>query len=244
MITIKYHLAFVWTLFAALSINAFTIDTTTGRKSNNFNRRHDRRPPLSLSSLAQLVDEPVAWNAVIGEADRAFRRGTQLEKSGQPRLASGAFHEAATLFQCFLELPENFEHVTDLSKKDCQAVISYTLVRLGFLNSDSLSDANAAVRLYTMAVEIDPFPSPESFKGIGTSLEATGGNGKNLDHLEQAVEAYRAALRKSNKTLVLFYMGVALERLGKTEEAAQILESIQRSEAVTSCMSDSWGYVR
>jgi len=95
-----------------------------------------------------------------------------------------------------------------------------------------------------MAVEIDPFPSPESFKGIGTSLEATGGNGKNLDHLEQAVEAYRAALRRSNKTLVLFYMGVALERLGKTEEAEQILESIQRSEAVTSCMSDSWGYVR
>ncbi len=102
-----------------------------------------------LSSLAQLVDEPLAWNAVIGEADRAFRRGNQLDKSGQPRLASDAFHEAATLFQCFLELPENFGHVTNLNKEDCQAVLAYTLVRLGFISAEALSDANAAVRLYT-----------------------------------------------------------------------------------------------
>ena len=30
------------------------------------------------SSLAQLMDEPIAWNAVVGEADRAFRRGMQV----------------------------------------------------------------------------------------------------------------------------------------------------------------------
>jgi hypothetical protein len=34
-------------------------------------------PPLR-SSLAQLIDEPIAWNAVVGEADRAFRRGMQV----------------------------------------------------------------------------------------------------------------------------------------------------------------------
>lgn len=95
-----------------------------------------------------------------------------------------------------------------------------------------------------MATEIDPFPSAESFKGIGTSLEAAGGNGKNLDHLRQAVEAYRKAWDLKRKSVVRFYMGVALERLGETEEAEHILESIQRSEADTSCMSDSWGYVR
>mmetsp|Transcript_7076 Transcript_7076/g.16003 ORF Transcript_7076/g.16003 Transcript_7076/m.16003 type:complete len:453 (-) Transcript_7076:219-1577(-) len=244
---LEYRLAFAWMLLVALSTNSFMANKASYRKNIDRSHRVDRRPPssLSLSSLAQLIDEPVAWNAVIGEADRAFRRGTQLDKTGQPRLASGAFHEAATLFQCFLELPENFEHVTNLSEEDCQAVLAYTLVRLGFLNADALSDASAAVRLYTMAAENDPFPSPESFKGIGTSLEATGGNGENLDHLRQAVEAYRNALDKTRrKASILFYMGVALERLGETEEAEQILELIQRSEAHTSCMNDSWGYVR
>ena len=72
----------------------------------------------------------------------------QLDKSGQSRLASGAFHEAATLFQCFLDLPESFRHVTNLEEDDCQAVLAYALVRLGFLNCEALSDANAAIRLY------------------------------------------------------------------------------------------------
>lgn len=245
-------MAFACILIGSSLIDAFTIETTThksntyyrcmngeGKKTRNLNFR-----PSSLSSLAQSVDQPVAWNAVIGEADRAFRMGTQLDKSGQPRLASGAFHEAATLFQCFLELPENFGHVTNLSKDDCEAVLAYTLVRLGFISAEALSDANAAVRLYTMAAEIDPYPSSESFKGIGTSLEATGGNGKDLDHLTQAVEAYQKAVAKTRKSTILFYMGVALERLGRVEEAEPLLESIQRSEAPTSCLSDSWGYVR
>ena len=148
---LEYRLTFAWVLLVALSTNAFMVDTRSYRNNIDPSHRVDQRLPssLSLSSLAQLIDEPVAWNAVIGEADRAFRRGTQLDKTGQPRLASGAFHEAATLFQCFLELPENFEHVTNLSEEDCQAVLAYTLVRLGFLNADALSDASAAVRLYT-----------------------------------------------------------------------------------------------
>ncbi len=112
------------------------------------NCRSLSRPDQRLFSLAQLIDEPLAWNAVIGEADRAFRRGNQLDKSGQPRLASDAFHEAATLFQCYLELPENFGHVTNLNKDDCHAVLAYTLVRLGFISAEALSDASAAVRLY------------------------------------------------------------------------------------------------
>ena len=147
-------LAFAWILVALSSIDAFT-PTRIANHNNNYYYRYaseskqTKRSPSALPSLAQLVDEPVAWNAVIGEADRAFRRGTQLDKSGQPRLASDAFHEAATLFQCFLELPENFGHVTNLSKEDCEAVLAYTLVRLGFISVEALSDANAGVRLYT-----------------------------------------------------------------------------------------------
>ena len=98
--------------------------------------------------------------------------------------------------------------------------------------------------LCSMAAEIDPFPSPESFKGIGTSLEAAGGNGHDLEHLRLAVENYRKALAKANKASIMFYMGVALERLGEAEEAEQLLEIIQRSEAPISCLNDSWGYVR
>ncbi len=95
-----------------------------------------------------------------------------------------------------------------------------------------------------MAAEIDPLPSPESFKGIGTSLEATGGNGKDLEHLKQAVKNYRKALARANKASIMFCMGVALERLGETQEAEELLETIQRSEAPVSCLNDSWSYVR
>lgn len=51
----------------------------------------------SSSSLEGLMNGPTTWNSVVGEADRAFRRGTEMEKSGQYRAANGAFHEAATL---------------------------------------------------------------------------------------------------------------------------------------------------
>lgn len=200
---------------------------------------------LSSSSVAQIIDSPITWNTVVGEADRAFRRGMQLDKSGQPRLANSAFHEAATLYQCFLDLPESFGHVTSLTNaEDCYAVLAYTLVRLGFLNVDALGDGKAAVRMYTMATTIDPIPSAVSFKGIGTALEASGGNGSDLQHLEQAVLAYKQSSNRSKKASTAFYMAVALERLGRTDESDPIFESMQRSESHVSCLVDSWGYVR
>lgn len=133
---------------ALVLIGAASIDAFAGSRATHTECRSPSRQDPRLFSLAQLIDEPLAWNAVIGEADRAFRRGNQLDKSGQPRLASDAFHEAATLFQCFLELPENFGHVTNLNRDDCQAVLAYTLLRLGFISAEALSDASAAVRLY------------------------------------------------------------------------------------------------
>ena len=42
-------------------------------------------------------------SAATGEADRAFRLGMQLEKAGLARASSAAFHEAVTLYQCFLD---------------------------------------------------------------------------------------------------------------------------------------------
>ena len=199
-------------------------------------------PPSS--PLNDLVNGQIGWNTVVGEADRAFRLGLQLEKSGQPRPASSAFSEAATLYQCFLELPKNFEHVTNLSQEDCPPLLSYSLVRLGHLNMNALGDPRAAVRLYTMAAEIDPQPSSVAFRGIATSLEASGGNGDDMTHLQDAVVAYRKALELANTPSVAFDMAVALERLGEIEEADKILEQLNRCEAPISCLVDSWGYVR
>jgi hypothetical protein len=195
--------------------------------------------------MSELINGPMTWNTNVGEADRAFRQGLQFEKSGQPRAANSAFHEAATLYQCFLDLDSCFGHVTSLSKEDCPALLSFTLVRLGFLNMDGLSDPKAAIRLYTMATVIDPMPSSVSFRGIGTALEAAGGNGQDLEHLEGAVTAYRQALdRGVSKPSTTFFMAVALERLGKTEAAESIMKNLRRSEAPISCLVDSWGYVR
>jgi hypothetical protein len=195
--------------------------------------------------MSELISGPMTWNTVVGEADRAFRQGLQFEKSGQPRAANSAFHEAATLYQCFLDLDSCFGHVTSLSKEDCAAVLSFTLVRLGFLSMDGLSDPKAAIRLYTMATLIDPMPSSVSFRGIGTALEAAGGNGQDLEHLEGAVKAYRQALdRGVSKPSTVFFMAVALERLGKTEAAETIMKNLRRSEAPISCLVDSFGYVR
>jgi tetratricopeptide (TPR) repeat protein len=223
--------------------NAFFVPSTQS-KYEYVQVHSDSTARYSSPQMADLINGPMTWNTVVGEADRAFRRGIQLDKSGQPRSANGAFHEAATLFQCFLDLESCFGHVTSLSKEDCPAVLSYTLVRLGFLNADALSDPKAAIRLYTMATMIDPIPSAVSFKGIGTALEAAGGSGKDLEHLKEAIVAYRQSLDRGSKPSTAFAMAVALERLGKTEEADSILESLQRQEAPISCLVDSWGYVR
>ena len=202
----------------------------------------------STTTLQQLVSGgPLPADATVaGEADRAFRQGIQLEKSGQSRAANSAFHEAATLYQCFLEEEGAFGHVTTLpSGDDVKILLSYNLDRLGFLNLDALSDPRAAIRLYQLAISMDPFPSAVSYKGLGTALEATGGNGKDMKHLEEAANAYQEALNTNQaSSSTKFAMGVVLERLGSNEQADEIMTSLQRQEAPISCLVDSWGYVR
>jgi tetratricopeptide (TPR) repeat protein len=181
------------------------------------------------STLAfELMCGDVAWNTLIGEADRSLRLGIELERSGQARAASAALHEAATLYSCFLESEKDFAHVTALLKEDCSAVLAYLCIRLAFLNVDALGDANAAIRLYKEAKEIDPVPSPFSLEGLAIALEASGG-GKNL---EAALEAIEEANRL-DPTLkkIQFHQAVILDRLGRSEEAEPIFEKIRRSEA-------------
>eukprot|EP00584_Thalassiosira_punctigera_P011973 CAMPEP_0172554490 /NCGR_PEP_ID=MMETSP1067-20121228/54831_1 /TAXON_ID=265564 ORGANISM="Thalassiosira punctigera, Strain Tpunct2005C2" /NCGR_SAMPLE_ID=MMETSP1067 /ASSEMBLY_ACC=CAM_ASM_000444 /LENGTH=237 /DNA_ID=CAMNT_0013342869 /DNA_START=50 /DNA_END=759 /DNA_ORIENTATION=+ len=59
-------------------------------------RSRRRRSKTSLHVSSSIA-------SATGEADRAFRLGIQLEKAGLARAASAAFHEAATLYQCFLD---------------------------------------------------------------------------------------------------------------------------------------------
>jgi len=141
-----------------------------------------------MAFARELISGNIVWNSLVGEADRALRLGIQLEKNGQSRKASAAFHEAATLYQCFLESSSGeFGHVTSLTKEMCPAILAYASLRLGFLNLDALGDPKAAVRLYKEAANIDPFPSAVSYDGEGQSLEASGSG----EHLQRAIELYR-----------------------------------------------------
>jgi len=200
--------------------------------------------PLSISNIMEGIDEEQSssWGGVapvVGEADRAFRQGSQLEKNGQARSASVAFHEAVTLYQCFLESGDEFGHVTALNSQDCVALLAYACIRLAHLTHDALGDSKSATRLYKEASEIDPFPSSVSYLGVGTGIEASGGN------LREAVAAYREARRLNPESkYALFQLAVALERLEYVEESEQLMEELRRKEASFACLVDSWGYVR
>jgi len=177
----------------------------------------------------------------MGQADRAFRLGIQLEKNGQARKATASFHEAATLYQCFLDSKSEFGHVTSLSEEECTAILAYACLRLGFLSLDALGEAKAAVRLYKEASSVDPVPSAVSYDGMGQSLEAAHGGRALLD----AIESYRTALRLQPGNLnVAFKLAVALDRLGQDKEADELMEQLRRAESDYACLVDSWGYVR
>jgi tetratricopeptide (TPR) repeat protein len=199
----------------------------------------------SSSAVAELIHgDGLAWNSLVGEADRAFRLGVQLDGNGQARRASAAFHEAATLYQCLLDSPSEFGHVTALTEEEVSAVLSYACQSLGSLNADALKNPMAAVRLYRLAAAM--VPSADSYDGMGRCLEAaTAGNG-----LREAVDCYRRAAQLDPENRhVQFHLAVALDRLSKQDpsleqEARDLLEQLQRQEAVHSCLVDSWGYVR
>jgi tetratricopeptide (TPR) repeat protein len=130
----------------------------------------------------------------VGEADRCFRQGMALVRLGQDRAASAAFHEAATLYQCYLdtvvtasstsgksssslprdEIVSEFAHVTALTVEECRSILAYTCAVLGDLNWDALGDPRAAVRLYQYASQIDPVPSSHTFDMLGQCFEASG----------------------------------------------------------------------
>lgn len=197
--------------------------------------------PRQNEKVAELVSGSIAWHSLMGQADRAFRLGVQLEKNGQARKASAAFHEAVTLYQCFLDSQSDFGHVTSLPDEDCPTILAYACLRLGFLNHDALGDPKAAVRLYKEAAELDPFPSAASYEGIGHSLEASEGGRA----LKEAVSAYRTALKLSpDRKSTLFNLAVGLDRLGQKEEAEGIFDGLRREEAIHACLVDTWGYVR
>ena len=191
--------------------------------------------------LYQLVSGSTPWNTLVGQADRAFCLALSFEKNGQARRASTSFHEAATLYQCFLDSPGEFGHVTGLQKGDCATILSYACIRLGFLNYDALGDPLAGVRLYKESAAIDPVPSAVTYEGIGEAIEAAYA-GRKLDN---AIVHYDRALElQPNRPKTAFRRAVALDRSGKEEEAQDILDQLRRHESPIACLVDSWGYVR
>ena len=54
------------------------------------------------SLKSQTITSPTTTNT-LGDADRSFQLGLELEKKGLARAASASFHEAATLYQCYID---------------------------------------------------------------------------------------------------------------------------------------------
>jgi len=138
-----------------------------------------------------------------------------------------------------------FAHVTNLNANDddpgeaCEIVLAYACVRLAHLSHDFLGDSKAAARLYREASMIDPLPSSVAFDGIGTAIEASGGD------LSEAIQAYKKAHEAAPRnSKVAFHLAVALERNGEVEKSNEIMEKLRRGEAADSSLVDSWGYVR
>jgi tetratricopeptide (TPR) repeat protein len=208
---------------------------------------HQKQYATSLQSAPstafELVQGTTPWNLCQGEADRAFLLGMLLEKNGQARKSATAFHEATTLYQCYLDSSKEFDHVTSLESLDCiRSILAYACFRLACLNHDALGSPTTAVRLFTEATSLDPTPSSLSFAGLGESLQAAFGSSK----LEQAVEAYERAIQLApNNRRIWFHLAVALDRLGGFDERVNdLFEKLRRSESVYACLVDSWGYIR
>lgn len=204
----------------------------------------------ALSTVGLLGSQP-------GEADHSFQRGIELEKAGYARAASQAFHEAATMYQCFMDFDagdeesNEFGHVTSLKSRGTSgdrvpSVLAYVTVRLAHLSHDAMGDSKAAARLYRDATQIDPLPSGVAYYGVGTSFEASKKVGDDADdNLDQAIEAYRQSYTISpNNYHTTFSLAVALERRGHTEESEKLMELLRRGGAISNCLVDSWGYVR
>ena len=197
----------------------------TGHQTVAFSPSVAGRSRLTISGKEQKTSTSLGLSSIAtatGEADRAFRLGIQLEKAGLARAASAAFHEAATLYQCFLDSSDVsedssgpatniFQHVTSLSTtgEDTSsdptvlAVLAYACIRLGHLSHDAFGDSRASKRLYRLAASIDPHPSAVAYHGIGTSFESsiphTFGQSESDDGIvwregmEKACVAYREA---------------------------------------------------
>jgi hypothetical protein len=139
-------------------------------------------------------------STATGDADRAFRDGMALEKLGLARSASASFHEAATLYQCFLDGENSgasiddggstttttnvFRRVTSLPSSasaaggvgggpTVQSALAYCCLRLAHLSHDAFGDPRASVRLYDLSSNIDPYPGGAAYHGVGICVEAS-----------------------------------------------------------------------
>ena len=246
-------------------IASTSVDTTTHTTSSS-SLKSTYYTPTTTTTNSQTYINNINNNlpSSMGEADVAFRKGNDLEQQGLFRTAHAAYHEAATLYQCYLDQDVRsyeFSHVTDLDSNDdvaggesdgdtsstdtntgtgtgsCRKYLAETCMRLAFLSSDSLGDPRAAIRLYKEAARIDPEPNVFAYDGIGNSIEASFPGS-----LKDAIQAYQKALEIEDNDLTRFHLGVALERL--CENSDEIFDKVRRSDAICASLVDSWGYIR
>lgn len=200
--------------FSSLSNSRFPARVNAAAKIKGFQHSH------LFSTIDNVVETATSSIATAtGVADLAFRLGVSLEKSGYTRSASAAFHEAATLYQCFLDGGDTFNHVTSLSSSSSSSfdttnnddntnyklivsLLAYCCIRLGHLSNDAFGDANAATRLYQLATAIDAeYPNAVSYHGIGTCIEASLGTATAATASKASNDAASDEKRKADGVL-------------------------------------------
>jgi tetratricopeptide (TPR) repeat protein len=209
-----------------------------------------------------------------GEADQCLRNAIFLEQKGLSRTAHAAYHQAATLYQCFLDGEEIADRLYDTNNyRGITATIATTISANEFAHVTSLQSntpsgpnacstylAYACTRLAHLSHDAlgDPRAAVRLYKDAihirrkDPSAFAYDGLGTSLEaskptDLPKAIEAYTKGLSVEYHGNIAFHLAVALERQGldsTIEKADELMEKLRRSEAKSACLVDSWGYIR
>ena len=82
-----------------LITNTSSFIVTSSSRDNNIHYKTF----LNSQTISSSTTTSSSSSGNIGDADRSFQLGLDLEKKGLARAASASFHEAATLYQCFID---------------------------------------------------------------------------------------------------------------------------------------------
>lgn len=163
-------------------------------------------------ALALLYEYGHADAAILAEAEAVARRATELDPGlGEARTSRGLIHEARHQGP---EAIREYRRAVELqpSYADAYNWMSWTYQNLGM--------AEAAVEASRRAVPLNPL-APEVVGNLSVTLLMTGDPERALR------EARRARGLEPAEPTAVFYEALALQRLGRLDEAGELLEGLE-----------------